>query len=62
MKSTEYPDHAVVTLCNSGKLVTADFPQHHFSHAFIDESGMVKRGTNPELVALKLSADPNVLR
>jgi len=29
----------VVTLCNSGKLVTADFPQHHFSHAFIDESG-----------------------
>jgi helicase MOV-10 len=40
-------DVLVVTLANSGRLVSAGFPEHHFTHVFIDECG---HATEPEAI------------
>ncbi|XP_023327482.1 putative helicase MOV-10 isoform X3 [Eurytemora carolleeae] len=40
-------DILVLTLCNSGRMVSAKFPEDHFTHVFIDECG---HSTEPEAV------------
>jgi len=37
----------VSTLVTSGRLGTANFPPHHFSHIFVDESG---QAAEPEML------------
>ena len=34
-------DILVLTLCNSGRMVSAKFPEDHFTHVFIDECGKI---------------------
>lgn len=67
----------ITTLVTAGRLVSADFPKHHFSHIFIDEAGhavepecaipiaglleVMDPATNPDGGQLVLAGDPKQL-